>query len=58
MYNPSLTLQEEYISYLSKKVEKKQNAIVTLSDQGHQEMEELRRQKQKMQDEHEKQAKG
>lgn len=43
----------EYISYLSKKAEKRQNAIVTLNDQSHQELEELRRQRQNMQDKHE-----
>ncbi|XP_067307873.1 coiled-coil domain-containing protein 166 [Pseudorasbora parva] len=43
----------EYISYLSKKAEKRQNAIVTLSDQSHQEVEELRRQRQNMQEKHE-----
>ncbi|XP_048039840.1 tropomyosin-2 isoform X2 [Megalobrama amblycephala] len=42
----------EYISYLSKKAEKRQNAIVTLSDQSHQELEELQRQRQIMQDKH------
>ncbi|XP_056610572.1 putative uncharacterized protein DDB_G0268364 [Triplophysa dalaica] len=46
----------KYISYLSKRAEKRQNAIVTLSDHSHQELEELRIQKQKMQDEHEKQT--
>ncbi|XP_056124667.1 BICD family-like cargo adapter 1 [Rhinichthys klamathensis goyatoka] len=43
----------EYISYLSKKAEKRQNAIVTQSDQSHQELEELQRQRQNMQDKHE-----
>ncbi|XP_067257236.1 coiled-coil domain-containing protein 166 [Chanodichthys erythropterus] len=42
----------EYISYLSKKAEKRQNAIVTLSDQSHRELEELQRQRQIMQDKH------
>ncbi|XP_051754977.1 basal body-orientation factor 1 [Ctenopharyngodon idella] len=47
----------EYISYLSKKAEKRQNAIVTLSDQSHQELEELQRQRQNMQDKHEEKTK-
>lgn len=43
----------EYISYLSKKAENRQNAIVTQSDQSHQELEDLQRQRQNMQDKHE-----
>ncbi|CAM4519493.1 unnamed protein product [Leuciscus chuanchicus] len=43
----------EYISYLSKAAEKRQNAIVTLSDRSHQELEELQRQRRNMQDKHE-----
>ncbi|XP_039507129.1 cytadherence high molecular weight protein 2 isoform X2 [Pimephales promelas] len=40
----------EFISYLSNKAEKRQNAIVT---QSHQELEKLQRQRQNMQDKHE-----
>lgn len=51
-------MQAEYISYLSKKAEKRQNAKVTLSDQRHQELEELQRQRQNMQDKHEEKING
>ncbi|XP_055055369.2 coiled-coil domain-containing protein 166 isoform X1 [Misgurnus anguillicaudatus] len=47
---------KEYITYLSKRAEKRQNAKVTLSTQSHLELEELKRQRQKMQEEHEKQT--
>ncbi|XP_051554028.1 interaptin-like [Myxocyprinus asiaticus] len=47
---------KEHISYLSEKAERKQNAIVTVSDQSHQELNELRRQSQNMQDEYKEQT--
>ncbi|KAA0723134.1 hypothetical protein E1301_Tti005253 [Triplophysa tibetana] len=57
MYNPSLTRCRKNTSHIClMRAEQRQNAIVTLSDQSHQELEELRRQKKKMQDEHEKQT--
>lgn len=51
-------MQVEYISYLSKKAEKRQNAIVTLSDQSHRELEELQRQRQIMQNKHQEKTNG
>lgn len=51
-------MQAEYISYLSKAAEKRQNAVVTLSDQSHQELEELQRQRQNMQEKHEEKRNG
>jgi len=48
-------VQVEFISYLSNKAEKRQNAIVT---QSHQELEKLQRQRQNMQDKHEEKKNG
>ncbi|XP_026122124.1 protein GRIP [Carassius auratus] len=47
---------KEYMSYMSKRAEKRQNAILNLSDQSHEELEELQRQRQNMQDKHEEQS--
>ncbi|KAK2913609.1 hypothetical protein Q8A67_002008 [Cirrhinus molitorella] len=49
---------KEYISYMSKRAEKRQNAIVTLSDQSHKQLEELQGLRQNMQDKHEEQTNG
>ncbi len=46
------------MSYMSKRAEKRQNAILNLSDQSHKELEELQRQRQNMQEKHEEQANG
>ncbi|KAI2662801.1 Coiled-coil domain-containing protein 166 [Labeo rohita] len=47
---------KEYMSYMSKGAEKRQNSIVTLSDQSHKELKELQGQRQSMQDKHDEQT--
>lgn len=46
------------MAYMSKRAEKRQNAILNLSDQSHKELEELQRQRQNMQDKYEEEANG
>lgn len=46
------------MSYMSKGAEKRQNSIVTLSDQSHKELKELQGQRQSMQDKHDEQTNG
>ncbi|XP_042154115.1 coiled-coil domain-containing protein 166 isoform X3 [Oncorhynchus tshawytscha] len=50
------TLQQEYMSYMSKRTQKRQSAIVTLSDQNHQAQENLKRQREENLDKYQEQA--
>ncbi|XP_043101367.1 BICD family-like cargo adapter 1 [Puntigrus tetrazona] len=47
---------KEYMSYMSERAEKRQKAILNLSDQSRKELEELQRQRQNMQDKHKEQS--
>ncbi|XP_070977399.1 coiled-coil domain-containing protein 166 [Oncorhynchus clarkii lewisi] len=47
---------QEYISYMSKRTQKRQSAIVTLSDQNHQALEALKRQREENLDKYQEQA--
>ena len=50
--------QHEYMSYMEKKTSKRQTAIISLSDQNHKEIQDIKDQKQEMLDEYESKKAG